>query len=112
MGHDSSTKTENDKVQSMGDLGMGIFAKPVLVLAAASATMTILSGADFVSVATAMNGGLGVAVGFYVGNYANESVGGFIGAAAVPALIGGQVDMVLLGGVLAAGAVFNLWKGN
>ena len=80
--------------------------KPVLTILGAGVVAALLSGSDFIDATTAMNGGLGAAIGAYAGGFSGKSWGPWVGAVALPALIGGEVDAVTVGAGVAAGAIY------
>ncbi len=73
-----------------------------LALAGGTAAGVLMTGESAMDVATALNGALGAVVGLAIGNAAEKSMSSsyasylpLVGAVAVPALAGGQLDMVV-----------------
>jgi hypothetical protein len=85
---------------------IALLKKPILTVLGASAAAALLSGESFVDAATAMNGGLGAALGAYAGGYTSYTWAPWVGAVAIPALVGGQIDATTIGSGIAAGAIY------
>ena len=82
--------------------------KPVLTWLACSATAALLAGTNFVDAATAFNGGLGATVGIIAAKQLmpKHEVAGWILPIAVPGLVGGRLDGVVVGTGVVATVVY------
>lgn len=88
--------------QSLFDMIKG----PAMVIVGAGAAAALLSGSDFVDATTAMNGGLGVTLGIYAGSMIPQRWAPLVGAVAVPAVIGGELDAVVVGSAVAGAGIY------
>lgn len=85
---------------------VALLKKPVLTIIGAGAAAALLSGSSFIDATTAMNGGLGAAIGAYAGGYTKKSWGPWAGAIGLPALVGGELDAVTVAAGIVAGAIY------
>lgn len=85
-----------------------VLKKPLLTWAAASATAALLAGTGFVDAATAFDGGLGATVGIIAAEnlMPSSTVAAWAVPIAIPALVGMQLDGVVVGTGLVATMVY------
>lgn len=85
-----------------------VVKRPVLAWAAASATAALLAGSGFVDAATALDGGLGAAVGIIAASnlMPTSTIAQWALPIAVPALVGMTIDGPVVGAGLVATMVY------
>lgn len=85
-----------------------VLKKPLLTWAAASATAALLAGSGFIDAATAFDGGLGATVGIIAAQslMPSSTIAKWAVPIAVPALVGMQLDGVVVGTGLVATMVY------
>lgn len=85
-----------------------VVKRPILAWAAASATAALLAGTGFVDAATALDGGLGAAVGIITAQnlMPKSTIAQWVLPIAIPAMVGMTVDGPVVGAGLVATMVY------